>query len=80
MLAEAHPEAPHAMATIRAVYRDGVFHPRSPVHLGEGEEVVIELPANAPEGRTPDWLARFGPLPDAVADRMATAINEAFEI
>lgn len=40
------------MATVKAIYEDGVFKPKEPVQLDEHTEVEVSLPTSP--GRDPD--------------------------
>ena len=59
--------------TIKAIYENGVFKPREPIHLGEHTEVEVVIPAAAPsDAEDPTgWKATealIGFIDDAPAD------------
>ncbi len=70
------------MKTIQATFENGVFRPKEPVNLPQGQEVEISVPdeeetvtSQAREGRPQS----FGCMPKKDAEEMERAIEEEFE-
>jgi hypothetical protein len=61
------------LMTVKAIYENGVFKPREPIHLKEHTEVEVLIPAAAPTdaGDPTGWKAAealIGFIDDAPAD------------
>ncbi len=71
--------------TVRAVYRDGHFVPKTPLNLADGEEVTINITAESERDRVRAALAEIAILPDPSnedepeLEALLTLLGEAFK-
>lgn len=67
------------MTQIQAIYRDGVFQPLEPVHLGEQQRVRLSIEPVAPE--SPEaWLEQVRELQGRVVRRTGILLDSSGDI